>query len=366
MNCQQAQENFSPYLDQQLAPGQKTLLETHLAHCPACAAELSAWQRVSVALRGLSAEQVTAPAALRENVLAALRADNVPVAEIVGGNRKKTGAAVRSLFTRARRWAAVAAAALLLTFGAWGANLQMAHNSGQQLAGYNQATGNGQNNPPGGSPAGNRAGVDASTGTAGEDAPGGQGGQNPAGDGTTGAGTGQEATGPGSNAGAGAPAQTGQPAPGTSSQGGPAVVLLSENMRTVTTSVWLKSSSPEQTARQLEQLAAATGATFSMQQLGIPSSGAGIINLTVAPEKYDALLAGVKQAGTVTGDKTEQSDLGDQYLKAYNRLRELQSELAANPENAAQIRSQISDAENLLDRISARSKQYTITVWLNY
>ncbi|MGI9862824.1 zf-HC2 domain-containing protein [Moorella naiadis] len=53
MECREAREFFSPYLDEELAREERAALEGHLEGCPACREELARWRELARALRGL-------------------------------------------------------------------------------------------------------------------------------------------------------------------------------------------------------------------------------------------------------------------------------------------------------------------------
>ncbi|GAA1763221.1 anti-sigma factor [Kocuria aegyptia] len=120
-----------------LEPGERAAFELHLRGCPACQEEVAAFGEVGAHLAAAVAEPP--PAALRENVLAAVR-----------GTRQeqraedRAGATPVSLAQRRRprrRWLAAAAAAVLLpgaALGGWAVGTQTEQREQQQLVAEEQ------------------------------------------------------------------------------------------------------------------------------------------------------------------------------------------------------------------------------------
>ncbi len=102
MQCREAREFFSPYLDGELLAEEITTLEQHLGECPDCREELARWEELARALRGLQAP-VTAPAGFAAAINARLAA------------RQKMRP-----WQGARRWIATAAAVAILAAGSIG------------------------------------------------------------------------------------------------------------------------------------------------------------------------------------------------------------------------------------------------------
>jgi anti-sigma factor RsiW len=50
MDCREIQEQLSAFLDKELGEELHLLINRHLASCPACRAELAAWERLEAAL----------------------------------------------------------------------------------------------------------------------------------------------------------------------------------------------------------------------------------------------------------------------------------------------------------------------------
>lgn len=374
LNCRQVQDNFSPYLDNELTPDQVKLFWAHINECPACAVELEEWRRISLAIKEAGSITIAAPAGLRQNIMEALQKEHTRVDETAAPVKKKSGLS-RLLATRAKRWAAVAAAASVLTFGSWTAALHMADNSGKQnVADRNQVTevihntpqDDPGNNIPDSNPVINHGQPGGETTVVSDNqspATGSVGNQEPGNTDTVM----QSVTSKNSSTAApDKPSSWTGTNENTSSNitPGQQLVLFAENMTTSSTSVWMESNAPAEMVKKLESLAKQNEATFNKHTLDTYLGSSYIIKMTVTPKEYDALVTAVKGAGAVTDIKTEKIDLSTQYLKAYARVQELQSELANGAGNAEQIRAQLQDAENLLNRIEAQSKSYTVTVWL--
>lgn len=98
MNCEEALELLSARLDGELPPEEAERLQAHLAVCPACRAVEAAYGALNDDLAALAEEP---PAALCENVMAAVRRERQ-----TARSRRRGGVAV-----------AAAAAALLLVLG---------------------------------------------------------------------------------------------------------------------------------------------------------------------------------------------------------------------------------------------------------
>ncbi|MDN5348267.1 MAG: hypothetical protein PWP65_1831 [Clostridia bacterium] len=98
MNCQEAQDLFSPYLDGELKPRQKRELEDHINRCRQCVEDLTSLHLAVAAIRSLQETELFPPPQLKARVCGRIKA-----------------------ITRYRRlslyltWAAGAVAVLLLT-----------------------------------------------------------------------------------------------------------------------------------------------------------------------------------------------------------------------------------------------------------
>jgi hypothetical protein len=71
MNCDHARDSLSAYLDEALAPDERSLLDTHLAGCAACRHELETLRATVALLREV--EPVRAPVGFADRVVAAAR-----------------------------------------------------------------------------------------------------------------------------------------------------------------------------------------------------------------------------------------------------------------------------------------------------
>lgn len=118
-----------------LEPGERAAFELHLRGCAACREEVSAFGEVGAHLAGAVAQPP--PPALRENVLAAVRAARQ---EQPPEDRAETRAVPVSLAERRRprrRWLAAAAAAVLLpgaALGGWAVGTQTEQREQQLVA----------------------------------------------------------------------------------------------------------------------------------------------------------------------------------------------------------------------------------------
>jgi anti-sigma factor RsiW len=76
LECSNAQEYFSAYLDDELPPEQREFVQEHLAVCPACRQELAHLTRLWEALEALP--EVPPPAGLIDQVMARLPRRKTP------------------------------------------------------------------------------------------------------------------------------------------------------------------------------------------------------------------------------------------------------------------------------------------------
>lgn len=78
MNCNEARDLFSPWIDNEIDNTERLLLKEHLQICPACAKELEAWKDISQSLRQLSFESLTAPAGFSNSLMQKLEKEKKP------------------------------------------------------------------------------------------------------------------------------------------------------------------------------------------------------------------------------------------------------------------------------------------------
>ena len=123
MNCVDARQLFSPWLDGELDEASAVALRLHLEGCGECSRELALWEDMSQALRQARPD-VAAPSGFAEGVMARLRD------EAAAGEPRK--AKVRFAgFRRWREFLAVAAAAAVLVFGWWAVKPDVPHRPGE-------------------------------------------------------------------------------------------------------------------------------------------------------------------------------------------------------------------------------------------
>ena len=103
MNCVDARQLFSPWLDGELDEASAVALRLHLEGCGECSRELALWEDMSQALRQARPD-VVAPSGFAEGVMARLR-DEAAAGEPRKGKVRFAG------FRRWREFLAVAAAA---------------------------------------------------------------------------------------------------------------------------------------------------------------------------------------------------------------------------------------------------------------
>jgi len=74
VSCFRVRALFSAYIDEEISPSSRHVLERHLASCPTCRRELEAWRTLSGALRRLGEEPVAVPPSFRAGIMARLPA----------------------------------------------------------------------------------------------------------------------------------------------------------------------------------------------------------------------------------------------------------------------------------------------------
>lgn len=127
MDCMQAQENLSPFLDGELNDAEHAAIKEHLGSCARCRQEFASIEEVVKMLQDLSLKEIEAPAQIKAGVLAGI--------EKLETAQKQTAQVPR------RKWlipAAGAAAVLLVLLWAGGL-LNFPKNAPSQVAENDQA-----------------------------------------------------------------------------------------------------------------------------------------------------------------------------------------------------------------------------------
>lgn len=409
VRCKSVQERFSPWLDGELSEIERIAVEEHLAGCPRCRAELKAWEEISASLRGLKSS-VSAPEGFAAGVIA--RLETMPAASGVAGALEAEGletsseagkglktAAKRGGFalakalglgsrwgmhlgmsSTARRWAASAAAVVLLAssslgiaFHYWGSSIA------PRIAGipgianiYDRAY-----LPPA---EGDNAGASTTSGISGTL------GANSAvsplpGNGATGNSS-SEASAPGEG---GPPAATGESGAGksgaavspspTGSSGETSIaavslqpkVFLSKERVITSTLVKIQVADLDAAQAQLNTLRKNYGATS--QVLARQANGASeryIVKLVAAPEKEAALITALGQLGTVVSQTTETQNITANFEETLEEYRATIAQLnsAADAAQAQELIVRARDLENLLNTWDKEAEKRVIVVWL--
>lgn len=123
MNCVDARQLFSPWLDGELDEASAVALRLHLEGCRECSRELALWEDLSQVLRQARPDAV-APSGFAERVMDRIREEAAAV-EPRKGKVRFAG------FRRWREFLAVAAAAAVLVFGWWAVKPDVPHRPGE-------------------------------------------------------------------------------------------------------------------------------------------------------------------------------------------------------------------------------------------
>lgn len=357
MQCREAREFFSPWLDGELAAEEREALQRHLAECPACRAEWERWQEISRALRGMKA-----PVAAPPGFLAAANA------RLAARQRVRPWQSMRRLV------AAAAAVALVIAGSLSYAARGLWQHLPVTVAGIQQDDG------------GKTAAVDLPPGTGADTfvtaTPGGVTGPAVKQDGTKpdeGA-TPEKGTAPadavGNKGGAEPPAGTGTPT-GDSSGDRPtrlagaepyvARTFLSNQRQATSTMLKIAVEDMAGAKRKAMGLAAASGA--AVQTIADQDDGRdkrAIYLLKVAEDRAASLLSALGQVGQVTAQNTNVQDLSQQFsatLEQY-QAKVAQVNAAADPEERAKLTKEAKALEQQLSTWEEETKQHTIILWL--
>lgn len=373
MECREAREFFSPYLDGELTTGEKDLMQRHLAACPACREELARWEELSRALKGLKTP-VAAPPGFAAAVMARVNpahrsrplwrarrlvAAAAAVALLAAGS---VGYAARSL------WQQLPAgiAALHQGYGATGSQVAITPEDKTTTPEASRPGAAGPGNQPGG---GAEAGAGGQAGTAnkqpgsGATAPGnGQGNSQPAGSGKNNNPAGnQEGQQPGS---AGVDRQ---PAMVASSESYPARTFLSATRQV--TSTMLKVRVTDMAASRAKALGLGSSAGAGVQVIADQDNGQEkrfICQFTVASDGAGGLLAALQGVGQVISQNTSSQDLTQQFsatLEQY-QAKVAQVNAASDQAEKEKLTREAKALEQQLSSWDEASKKQVIILWL--
>ncbi|OIQ57542.1 anti-sigma-W factor RsiW [Moorella thermoacetica] len=373
MECREAREFFSPYLDGELTTEERDIVRRHLAACPACREEMARWEELSRALRELKAP-VAAPPGFAAAVMA----------------RVNPGRQARSWW-RARRLVAAAAAVVLLIAGSVGyaarglwqqlpasiAALHPGHDgNGRQVTvpPGDKTTSSEASQPGAGANPGNLPGDGTATGA-----------NSPAG--TTSKQSGNGATAPGNGQGSSQPAGSGknsttpgsagrqpavdsgnrQPAMVAGSEPYPARTFLSAGRQVAST--MLKLEVTDMAAARAKALGLGGSAGATAQVIAVQDNGQEkrfICQFTVAEDRAAVLLAGLKGLGQVISQNTSTQDLTQQFsatLEQY-QAKVAQVNAATDPAEKEKLTREAKALEQQLTSWDDASKKQVIILWL--
>ncbi len=373
MECREAKEFFSPYLDGELTTEEKDLVRRHLAACQACREEMARWEELSRALRELKAP-VAAPPGFAAAVMA----------------RVNPGGQERSWW-RVRRLVAAAAAAVLLVAGSVGyaarglwqqlpagiTALQPGHDdNGRQVAvapgdkttsseAGRQVAGANPGNLPGGGTATGANGLAGAT-------------SKQSGNGATAPGSGQGSSQPaGSGKNSNSPGSQGQRAGGSSGDRQPAIVAVSEpyparaflSAGRQVASTMLKVRVTDMAAARAKALGLGGSAGAAAQIIAVQDNGQEkrfICQFTVAEDRAAGLLAGLSELGQVTSRNTSTQDLTRQFSATLDQYQAkvAQVNAATDPSEKEKLTREAKALEQQLASWDEASKKQVIILWL--
>ncbi|WP_338818474.1 hypothetical protein MTCOM_23750 [Moorella thermoacetica] len=359
MQCREAREFFSPYLDGELSPTEREVFRQHLEECPDCRAEWKRWQDISRALRGLGTP-VSAPPGF-------LAATN---ARLAARQRVRSWQGIRRLVAAAAAVALVVAGSIgYAARGLWqqlpAPVARVQQGNGQQLAAGNLESGAGSTAP-------NLLPVPDSRISQPEKSDGQQpsGGETP-GKSTTPGNTGgakevsKPAGGAGGSVGSGNPG--GQPAQVAAGEPYVARSFLSD--RRQATSTMLKIAVTDMAGARAKALSLAAGSGAAVQVIADQDNGREkrvIYTFKVAEGQAAALVAGLSQLGQMTAKNSTTQDLSQQFsatLEQY-QAKVAQVNAAADPEERAKLTKEAKALEQQLSTWEEETKQHTIILWL--
>ncbi|WP_406677230.1 zf-HC2 domain-containing protein [Neomoorella carbonis] len=357
MQCREAREFFSPYLDGELSPAEREVFRQHLEECPDCCAEWKRWQDISRALRGLGTP-VSAP----PGFLAAANA------RLAARQRVRSWQGIRRLVAAAAAVALLAAGSLSYAARGLWQHLPIT------VAGVQQDNG------------GKTAAVDLPPGTGADTVapatPGGATGPEVKQDGTKpdeGA-TPEKGTAPanaiGGNGGAEPPAGAGTPTGGGSGDrptrvagAEPYVARTFLSDRRQATSTMLKIAVEDMAGAKTKALGLAAASGAAVQTIADQDDGRdkrAIYLLKVAEGRAASLLSALGQVGQVTAQNTNVQDLSRQFSAALEQYQAkvAQVNAAIDPEERAKLTKEAKALEQQLSTWEEETKQHTIILWL--
>ena len=346
MNCVDARQLFSPWLDGELDEASAVALRLHLEGCGECSRELALWEDVSQALRQAWPDAV-APLGFAGGVMARIKEE--------AASAEPRKAKVKSAaFGRWREFLAVAAAAAVLVLGWWAIQPDVPHRPGEVAhetqnvpAEVKTADSSGSSEPvpvsqPGGTP---EPAVQPGSSTAGTE----NGAASP------------EGRGPAANSG-----QTSAPAKPTGTTTQPRVFLNKERK---ITSTLVRLSVADLGTAQSQALAIASRYGVKPDVVAQQSAGSEkwiVYRMLVDPAQAEAVEDAVMGLGKVVDYQEETRDVTQEFARTLEQYRAVAAQLAA-AEDASQKReleAKMKDLEEQLTTWDNAAGKHTIVLWL--
>jgi hypothetical protein len=328
VNCIDAGEILSPFLDGELAREDERKLLEHLEGCPACSRELDEIRRVAAALSMLGQKQITAPAGFSSAVMARINEDKA-------GSTNK--------YRHLKQVAMGAAAVLLLAAGVATIKPELAGQVAQapvqmESSGAPQT---GAVNPDQKSPA------SESTGTPDQQNPSSAENSDPSSDKIV--------------------AENPNQGSGLYSASGSIEFTGDKEYIIVSTFLKFKVADSAEAEEQARSLAREYG--VSMQSLGqqtIDGKQCLVEKIVVSSSNAQSLTASLRALGTLVSQDEQKADLTQRYGELYDKYITLKSERAQTQDTtqAAQLDQQIKKAEEQLRAWEQQSSNQTIVLWL--
>ncbi len=395
MNCREARQHFSPWLDGELADAETCAVREHLASCGLCAAEMEKLRAISAVLQSMRA-QVAPPEDFAARVMARLRRDEAaPEAARVAGWRSWW----RGVKTGWKKSVAVAAALFVLLAGSAGVAARyfgMQGIFGPPAVVYNESTGNsGENGGENAAPGERISAPDAGGGEGARGAPenpetAGSGNQDSS-SGLSGAGSktgtgkdaqpgagsartqvafgqpaGEPAGGPGEDAGTEAQ-QTASASGKAASAAGPKAFL---NQPRAIESIFIKVQvdNLDEAAKRLTAEARARGITYSVDQKVQVAGGKAVEIFRFAAPRSQAeqFAAYVSKMGQLLSSSRETRDVSNEFAEKLSRYQSLVAERkTAGGEQAGSLDAEIKKLEEELTAMDREAREQVIIIaWL--
>lgn len=333
MNCNEARELFSPWLDGEMTKQEQDLFQLHLQQCTSCRLEFEQWENIALALRELGRTELAAPIDFSSTVMQLINQEQAIESRPVYGNWSKTvksgiAAAVLLLFTIL---AMNSAPLLRVTNKSEPAKEVKTHYAEPQVAK--------QNTGEAGRPVVNKPTVAEKVPTLSKEA------------------AKPDLEAPDKQIAAADNNNVPETKP----------VFLNKERSLTTTMLKLKVADPSAIQTQSTDIGRNAGARAELlgQQTQIGQRFV-IIKFTVASEKADTLLSQLSSLGNRTSIQEEKQEITTQFNSTLEQYRNLAAQRAKvqDKEQAAQLDRQINSLHEQLNSLDKEAQEETIVLWL--